>query len=78
MREPKPHVPVVFTYEHRYRRVDVERVWRSKEGHILLTGWDLDRDEYRSFRVDRIKGKIRRLGKGDHENLFEVPTYPER
>lgn len=54
-------ISVVFAYEHRYRRVDVERVWRSKEGHLLLTGRDRDREgEYRSFRVDRIQGKIRR------------------
>ena len=71
--QTKPRVPVVFAYEHRYRRVDVERVWTSKEGHVLITGWDLDRDEYRSFRVDRIKGKIRRLEKGDHGNR-QVPA----
>lgn len=57
-------IPVVFAYEHRYRRVDVERVWRSKEGYWLLTGRDHDREgEYRSFRVDRIRGKIHRLRK---------------
>jgi len=57
-------IPVVIAYEHRYRRVDVERVWQSQSGHWLITGRDLDRDgEYRSFRVDRIRGKIRLLKK---------------
>lgn len=52
-------IPIVIAYEHRYRRVDVERIWQSKEGNWLLTGRDYDREgEYRSFRVDRIKGKI--------------------
>lgn len=55
-------IPIVIAYEHRYRRVDVERVWQSKEGHWLITGRDHDRDgEYRSFRVDRIRGKIHLL-----------------
>lgn len=50
---------VVIAYEHRYRRVDVERLWQSKEGNWLITGRDPDRDgEYRSFRLDRIRGKI--------------------
>jgi hypothetical protein len=52
-------IPIVIAYEHRYRRVLVERVWQSKEGNWLITGRDPDRsDEYRSFRVDRIQGKI--------------------
>jgi hypothetical protein len=56
----KPSVRVCFAYEHQYRVVDVERVWESKEGHTLITGRDPDRGgEYRSFRVDRIKGKVR-------------------
>ena len=59
-----PFIPVVITYEHRYRRVDVESVWLSKDGNWLMTGRDHDRDgEYRSFRIDRIKGKIRLLTK---------------
>ena len=59
-----PFIPVVITYEHRYRRVDVERVWLTKDGNWLMTGRDHDRDgEYRSFRIDRIKGKIRLLTK---------------
>lgn len=61
-----PYVPVVLAYAHTYRRVNVESVRQSKDGHWLVTGRDLDRGgEYRSFRVDRIKGRIHIL-KGDH------------
>lgn len=55
----KPHVRVCFAYDHQYRVVDVERVWTSKDGNELITGVDPDKGEYRTFRVDRIKGKIR-------------------
>jgi predicted DNA-binding transcriptional regulator YafY len=55
----KPHVRVCFAYEHQYRVVDVERVWTSRGGNDLITGIDPDKGEYRTFRVDRIKGKIR-------------------
>lgn len=48
-----------FAYNHRYRVVDVKRVWQSKAGDILITGVDPDKGEYRSFRADRVKGKIR-------------------
>lgn len=48
-----------FAYDHRYRVVDVERVWESKAGDTLITGVDPDKGEYRSFRADRVKGKIR-------------------
>ena len=50
---------VVFAYEHRYRVLDVDRVWQSKAGDHLLSGYDPDKGEYRTFRFDRIKGKIR-------------------
>jgi hypothetical protein len=50
---------ICFAYEHRYRVCDVERMWTSKDGNDLITGIDPDAGEYRSFRVDRIKGRIR-------------------
>lgn len=57
-----PHVPVTFAYEHRYRRVNVEAVIKTKKGQWVIVGKDLDRDgAYRSFRVDRIKGAIHLL-----------------
>lgn len=52
-------VRVCFAYEHQYRVCDVERVWKSKDGNDLITGVDPDKGEYRTFRVDRIKGKVR-------------------
>lgn len=57
--QQKPSVRVCFAYDHQYRVVDVERVWTSKDGNECLTGIDPDKGEYRTFRVDRIKGKIR-------------------
>ena len=30
----------------------------SREGHTLVTGYDLDRDEPRVFRLDRVKGYV--------------------
>jgi len=52
-------VRICFAYDHRYRVLDVERMWTSKDGNDLITGIDPDEGEYRSFRVDRIKGRIR-------------------
>ena len=51
-------VRICFAYDHRYRVLDVERMWTSKDGNDLITGIDPDVGEYRSFRVDRIKGRI--------------------
>ena len=48
-----------FAYEHRYRVIDVTAAWVSKDGHQLITGVDPDKLEYRTFRVDRIEGKVR-------------------
>lgn len=51
---------VCFGYEHRYRLVLVDRVWRSKAGDQLITGLDEDRNDIRTFRVDRIiRKKVR-------------------
>lgn len=51
---------VCFAYEHRYRLVLVAKVWQSKAGDVLITGLDEDRNEMRTFRVDRIiRGKVR-------------------
>lgn len=53
---------VCFGYEHRYRLVLVDRVWSSKAGDQLITGLDEDRNDIRTFRVDRIiRGKVRTL-----------------
>lgn len=52
-------VRLCFAYEHQYRVLDVERAWLSKDGNQLITGVDPDKGEYRTFRVDRIQGKVR-------------------
>lgn len=61
MEDQKPSVRVCFPYQHEYRVVDAERVWQSKNGDWLITGIDVDKGEYRSFRVDRIPKAIRIL-----------------
>lgn len=54
---------VCFGYEHRYRLVLVARVWSSAAGDRLITGLDEDRNDVRTFRVDRIiRGKVRVVG----------------
>jgi len=64
--ELPPHVVCVLGYEHQYRKVYATRVWKSKAGHWLITAWDPDANDfeggYRSFRVDRIQGKIHLKG----------------
>jgi predicted DNA-binding transcriptional regulator YafY len=51
---------VCFGYEHRYRLVLVDKVWVSKAGDQLITGLDEDRNDVRTFRVDRIiRGRVR-------------------
>lgn len=70
---------ICFAYDHCYRVVDVKRLWTSKDGNDLITGVDPDKDEYRTFRVDRIqRGKVRvvqRAG-GEHaaRDLEEGPV----
>lgn len=52
---------LAFAYEHRYRVVDDARVRVTKDRNLIIVGIDPDKGEYRSFRVDRIKGKIRHV-----------------
>lgn len=40
------------------RKLDPEQIFSSRNGHVLVGGYDPDRDEYRAYRVDRIKGAI--------------------
>ena len=50
-----------FAYEHRYRVVEDATVKFTKDRNIIIVGIDPDKQEFRSFRVDRIKGKIRHV-----------------
>lgn len=58
---------VVFTYSDSEvgglstRLVVVSKVWESKVGAQLITGLDADRNEVRTFRVDRIVGRLREV-----------------
>lgn len=58
----QPSVRIAFAYQHEYRVVDATSVTQSRAGHWLITGKDVDKDEYRSFRVDRIQNVIRFVG----------------
>jgi predicted DNA-binding transcriptional regulator YafY len=55
----KPSIRIAFAYQHEYRVVDATSVTRSKAGHWLITGRDVDKDEFRTFRVDRIQNALR-------------------
>lgn len=55
----EPSVRIAFAYQHEYRVVDATRVWKSREGHWLITGVDVDKGDYRTFRVDRIQNTLR-------------------
>lgn len=52
---------IAFAYEHRYRVVDDPVVRFTKDRNIIITGIDPDKGEVRSFRVDRIQGKVRHV-----------------
>jgi predicted DNA-binding transcriptional regulator YafY len=55
---------VAFTYAKgnggviEQRRLNPESVFTNKRGDLLVGGQDPDRDDYRAYRVDRIKGRI--------------------
>lgn len=58
---------ICFAYDHRYRALDVKRIWHSRAGYELITGIDPDKDEYRTFRVDRIaRGKVKVVHRAEH------------
>ena len=61
-----------FAYDHRYRVVDDATVKVTKDRNILIVGVDPDKGEFRSFRVDRIKGKIRNVEA--HTPRADVPS----
>lgn len=67
---------VHFTYraassgEESKRRVQPWRI-KGRRGAWYLSGFDLDRDDRRVFRLDRISGNVRARGP---ENAFEIPA----
>lgn len=40
------------------RRFIPEAVYTSRQGALIVVGPDSDRDDYRSYRLDRIKGDV--------------------
>jgi WYL domain len=54
VRYAKPSQIVQGPAEVTRRDVEVQRVWVSKAGHVMVTAYDRRRDDTRSFRADRI------------------------
>jgi predicted DNA-binding transcriptional regulator YafY len=57
-----------FSYRGARRRVAPAGLW-FRFGHWYLVAWDLERDDVRTFRVDRVQGAVKRSG----PNSAEVP-----
>lgn len=47
-----------FRYNHRHRLLDDPVVRFTKALNLIVVGTDPDRGEVRTFRIDRIEGKI--------------------
>jgi predicted DNA-binding transcriptional regulator YafY len=52
---------IAFVYNHRHRLVDDPEVRFTKDHNIIITGTDADHGKVRTFRVDRIDGRIKHL-----------------
>jgi predicted DNA-binding transcriptional regulator YafY len=55
-----------FSYRGAQRRVAPAGLW-FRFGHWYLVAWDLEREDVRTFRVDRVQGAVRRSGPGTAE-----------
>lgn len=49
---------IAFRYNHRHRLLDDVRVRFTRDRNLIIVGTDPDKGEIRTFRVDRIEGKI--------------------
>jgi len=47
---------VDLDYQGRTRRIEPYSLRRTQEGNIVLHAWSVEKDEHRSYRVDRIEG----------------------
>ena len=47
---------VDLDYQGRTRRIEPYSLRRTQDGNIILHAWSVERDEHRSYRVDRIEG----------------------
>lgn len=52
---------IAFVYNHRHRLVDDPEVRFTKDRSLIITGTDADHGKVRTFRVDRITGKIKHI-----------------
>lgn len=50
---------IAFVYNHRHRLVEDPKVRFTKSLDLIITGTDADHGKVRTFRVDRITGRIR-------------------
>jgi predicted DNA-binding transcriptional regulator YafY len=55
-----------FSYRGAQRRMAPAGLW-FRFGHWYLVAWDLEREDVRTFRVDRVQGAVKRLGPGSAE-----------
>jgi proteasome accessory factor BC len=55
-----------FSYRGARRRVAPAGLW-FRFGHWYLVAWDLEREDVRTFRVDRVQGAVMRSGPGSAE-----------
>jgi len=69
MEAARDHAPATFRYRGRERVLDPYRVL-LRNGHWYVVGREHERDEIRSFRIDRIDGAVT-LGRA---GSFEVPA----
>ncbi|HYN29183.1 MAG TPA: WYL domain-containing protein [Dermatophilaceae bacterium] len=73
-------VPVSFHYrrpEHRQATTRRVQPWSllSRHGHWYLTAFDLDREAARVFRLSRVEGAVRAIGRA---GAYEVPEHDAR
>lgn len=47
---------VELAYQGGVRRIEPYSLRRTREGNVILHAWNVDRNEHRSYRIDRIEG----------------------
>jgi len=50
------HMCVDLQYQGSTRRIEPYSLRKTKEGNVILHAWNVDKNEHRSYRVDRIQG----------------------
>jgi hypothetical protein len=66
---------IAFVYNGRHRVIADPVVRFTKKFDLIITGADADHGQIRTFRVDRIKGKVRHLGvQAEREQTPRIPV----